>query len=121
MIVVNLGTNDFASDDPGAAYVTAYASFVQTELRGHFPAATILLATSPMLSDSFPQGAMTRTKARAHLDAIAAQLADPKVTVVEIAEQAPSDGYGCGYHPSEMTQHAMASALVTAIRAATAW
>jgi lysophospholipase L1-like esterase len=120
VIVINLGTNDFAPGDPGQAFVTSYVSFVQM-LRGHFPHAQVMLATSPMLTDSYPAGAMSRTKARGYLDTIAAMLADPNVHVVEIAEQLPADGYGCDYHPNEVTEHKMADALVPAIRAATGW
>jgi lysophospholipase L1-like esterase len=119
-IVINLGTNDFALGDPGQAFVTSYVAFVQM-LRGHYSNAQIFLATSPMLTDSYPAGAMSRTKARGYLDTIAAILADPKLHVVEIAEQLPGDGFGCDYHPNEVTEHKMADALVPAIRAATGW
>lgn len=113
-IVIGLGTNDFAQGDPGAAFVTAYASFVGM-LRMRFPNAAIVLATSPML------GGMEHTTQRGYLDQVAAMVADPEVTVVEIATQLSADGFGCDYHPNEVTQHKMADALVPAIRAATGW
>ena len=115
VFVVNLGTNDFAGGDPGEAFRTAYVAFVRDQLRARAPQAQILLATSPML------GGGNRTLARAHLDAIAATLADPGVHVVEIPEQLSSDGFGCDYHPNEVTQHKMADALVAAIRPLTGW
>ncbi|MDB4952637.1 MAG: hypothetical protein JWO36_206 [Myxococcales bacterium] len=120
VIVIDLGTNDFAMGDPGSAFVTTYVAFTHM-LRSHYANAKILLATSPMLADSYPAGAMSRTKARGYLDQIAATLADPDVRVVEIAEQLSGDGYGCDYHPSEVTDRKMADVLVPAIRAATGW
>jgi lysophospholipase L1-like esterase len=120
VIVIDLGTNDFATGDPGTAFRDAYVAFVR-DLRARFPSAWIVLATSPMLGDGFPQGEMHRTLARAHLDAIAATLADARVQVVEIAEQLAADGYGCDYHPSELTDRKMAEALVAAIRPLTGW
>lgn len=121
VFVIDLGTNDFAAGDPGQPYRDAYVAFVRDQLRARAPQAEIFLATSPMLSDSYPQGAQNRTKARAHLDAIAATLADARVHVVDIPEQLGSDGLGCDYHPNEVTQHKMAAALVAAIRPLTGW
>jgi lysophospholipase L1-like esterase len=113
-IVINLGTNDFAQSDPGTPYVNAYASFVGV-LRSMFPSAAILLATSPMLAGS------AHATQRAYLDQVAAMAADPKLAVVEIAQQRASDGYGCDYHPNEVTQQRMATQLVPVLRAATGW
>lgn len=115
VVVIGLGTNDYSSGDPGQAYEDAYVAFVRDQVRVHAPAAPVLLATSPMMSGT------ARTQMRARLDAVVSRLADPKVTVVEIPEQLASDGYGCDYHPNEVTQHKMAMALVPAIRAATGW
>ena len=120
VIVINLGTNDFAQGDPGASYVTAYRDFVQ-QLTTRFPAAKILMATSPMLSDGYPQGQMQRTRARGYLDQVAAMVGDPDVQVVEIAEQRTDDGYGCDYHPSEATQQIMATTITAEIRRVTGW
>jgi len=120
VFVINLGTNDFAQGDPGMAYVTAYVAFVQS-LTTRFPSARVLMATSPMLGDGFPANAMHRTKARMYLDLAAAMIADPDVTVVEIAEQQASDGYGCDYHPNVATQQIMATAITAEIRRVTGW
>jgi hypothetical protein len=113
-IVIDLGTNDFAAGDPGQPYIDAYVAFVQM-LRGRFANASILLATSPML------GGTDRTTLSGYLATVATTLNDPKVTVVEIPEVQASDGYGCGYHPDETTQHAMATTVVAALHTATGW
>jgi lysophospholipase L1-like esterase len=111
VIVINLGTNDFAAGDPGPGYVTAYDAFIAM-LRGHFPAAPILITTSPMV------GGAARTTLRGYLDRIAT---DSGVTVVDIAQQLAADGFGCNFHPNTVTAGKMAATLVPAIRAATGW
>lgn len=120
VIVINLGTNDFAQGDPGMPYVTAYVAFVQ-ELVSRFPSAKILMATSPMLSNSFPANEMHRTKARMYLDLAATMIAKANVTVVEIAEQRATDGYGCDYHPNAATHVIMGAAITAEIRRVTGW
>jgi lysophospholipase L1-like esterase len=120
VIVINLGTNDFAQGDPGMPYVTAYVEFVQ-QLATRFPSAKILMATSPMLSNSFPANEMHRTKARMYLDLAATTIANPNVSVVEIAEQRAADGYGCDYHPNAATHVIMATAITADIRRVTGW
>src|SRR6185437_9930940 len=69
VVVIDLGTNDFAQGDPGQAFVTGYEAFV-AQIRGHYPDAWIVVAQSPMLSDGYPQGAMLRTKSAAYLNEI---------------------------------------------------
>jgi lysophospholipase L1-like esterase len=120
VIVINLGTNDFAPGDPGTPYVTAYVAFVQ-QLTTRFPSAKVLMATSPMLGDGFPAGQMHRTKARNYLDLAAAMIGDPDVSVVEIAEQRAADGYGCDYHPNVATNQIMTTAITAEIRRVTGW
>lgn len=123
VVVVALGTNDFAQGDPGADFVTGLLELVDG-IRAHFPDPWILLAESPMLSDSYPPGEMHRSRARAHLEAAvtaAADSGDDRVVLLEIAEQQAADGLGCDYHPNETTERKMADALVARVRALTGW
>ena len=116
VVVIALGTNDFASGDPGQGYVDAYQRFITDSVGVHAPGVPILLATSPMM------GGAGRTQMRGYLDAIAAHFADPKITVVEIPQQdVAADGVGCNYHPNQATARKSANALVPAIRSATGW
>lgn len=119
VVVVNLGTNDFAGGkgDPGPAFEAAYASFL-AELRQTHAAAAIVVATSPMLSGE------SRARHQAHLErAIAARArsGDAKVSLLVLPEQREIDGYGCGYHPSIATQQKMAAMLVVHLRAVLGW
>ncbi len=123
VVVIDLGTNDFAAGDPGQPFVDAYDAFVQS-LRARWPNAFVVVASSPMISDAYPAGQMQRTIAHGYLTqvvALAAARGDTKVSYVEIAEQDPADGYGCGYHPSAITQQKMATALAAHIHSITGW
>lgn len=117
LIVVNLGTNDFAKGDPGMAFQTAYVKFLEA-LRQKHPDAQIAVATSPMLTDSEPPPPATeqrRTKSIAALDAIVATrktAGDTKIARLAIDEQQSADLYGCDGHPSKDTAKKMADKLV---------
>ncbi|HEY0466916.1 MAG TPA: SGNH/GDSL hydrolase family protein [Polyangiaceae bacterium] len=117
-VVINLGTNDFANGDPGAAFQAAYLKFV-TDLRGHYPAARFFLALGTMLSgDSY-------TQAGAYLKAVIAARAtagDTNLTLLEFGTQdADADGLGCDYHPSLKTHRKMADKLQAALKADLGW
>jgi len=123
VVVIDLGTNDFAGGDPGQPFVDAYVDFAAA-IRGHYADAWILIAHSPMLSDTYPEGAMHRTLARQHLEAvIAARQAagDARIAYVDVAEQLAGDGYGCDYHPNQVTARKMADVLVARIRELAGW
>ncbi|EYF00527.1 SGNH/GDSL hydrolase family protein [Chondromyces apiculatus] len=123
VVVVNLGTNDFAQGDPGQPFADAYTGFVE-DLRGHYPDAFILCALGPMLSDSFPAGEMRLTRAREYIQgAIDArqQAGDTRIGLVELDEQDPADGLGCDYHPSITTHEKMAEKVVAAIQDVVGW
>jgi lysophospholipase L1-like esterase len=123
VIVVNLGTNDYWAGDPGDGFSRAYDAFVLA-LRARHPAAWIVVALSPMLSDAEPAGKMARTKARARLQGVVAAAkarGDARVDFLELDEQRAEDGLGCDYHPGRVTQKKMAVQLEAKIRALTGW
>lgn len=123
LVVVALGTNDFASGDPGEGFVDAYVAFL-ARLRELHPDAWLLVAESPMLSDVEPAGEMRRTIARGYYEDVVEQrrsAGDSRVALVEIPEQLSSDGYGCSMHPSETTHRKMADALVERVRELVGW
>ncbi|MCA9674230.1 MAG: endo-1,4-beta-glucanase, partial [Myxococcales bacterium] len=123
VVVINLGTNDFSVGDPGAPFVAAMTTLIE-EIRQRRADAWIVLALSPMLGDGYPAGEMHRTRARGYLQQAVADAhdrGDDRVDFLDLAEQDPVDGYGCDYHPSEVTQGKMATALAAKIRALTGW
>jgi lysophospholipase L1-like esterase len=114
VVVVGLGTNDFSIGDPGDAFAEAMTDFV-AQIRGHHPDAWIVLASSPML------GGADHETHRGYLEDAIAAAGDDRLRYLEIAVQADADGYGCDWHPSDVTAGKMATALVAEIRELTGW
>jgi hypothetical protein len=91
-----------------------------------YPAAQIIVALSPMITDTFPVGAMMRTKAAGRLQTIVAArttAGDSKVSYFEFDDQnaTPADGFGCDFHPSLTTNQKMSAKLVPVIRTLKSW
>jgi lysophospholipase L1-like esterase len=116
-VVINLGTNDFATGDPGMPFQTAYTTFV-TDLRGHYPNARFFLAVGPTMSGA-PYAA-----AKGYLTNVItarASAGDKNVALLEFGTQDPADGYGCDYHPNLTTHQKMSDKLVAALKADLGW
>jgi hypothetical protein len=118
VVVLNLGTNDFAKGDPGQAYVDAYAGMVK-QIRGHYPEAYIVCAVGSMLGGGNLTQDITYVKG---VVAAANTGGDAKVSFVDLGEQdGNTNGLGCDYHPSLKTHQIMADTLTAAIMALTGW
>lgn len=117
-VLINLGTNDFAKGDPGAAFQTAYTAFVTT-LRGHYADARFFLAVGPMLSDP------AYTQAANYLKGVIlarASAGDKNLGLLEFGTQdIVNDGIGCDYHPSLKTHQKMADKMAAALKADLGW
>lgn len=116
VVVINLGTNDFAKGDPGAAYQGAYATFVAS-VRTRFPSAFIVATVSPMLSGT------ERSQQRAYLKAVVDArngAGDARVSLLEFAEQ-QQGALGCDYHPGSKTHEIMAATLAAHVKKITGW
>jgi lysophospholipase L1-like esterase len=112
VVVIDLGTNDFATGDPGQPYVTAYTAFVRT-LRQSYPHAYILCTNGPML------GGTDYTSAQTYIQSVLSTLDDPNVGYLAYPTQTGAEG--CNGHPSIATQAAMATQLTAALKSALAW
>jgi lysophospholipase L1-like esterase len=113
VVVINLGTNDFSVGvDPGQNFVDAMTAFVR-QVRSHYRSTPIVLATSPML------GGTQHTTEKAYLDAVA--MTDARTVVLDLAEQQASDGFGCDFHPSEITAQKMADRLEQQLHSLLGW
>ena len=131
VVVINIGTNDFARDlnqDSVAdgidlvKFRDSYKAFVQF-VRTKRPGADIFIAVPPMVTDKFPLD-QARSDFRSVLRAVAADLnasGDPKVYAMELVEMGVRYGLGCDYHPNLEVHRIMADQLVGAIRAKTCW
>ncbi|RYE83806.1 MAG: endo-1,4-beta-glucanase, partial [Myxococcales bacterium] len=117
VVVINLGTNDFAKGDPGQNYVDGYQALI-TKVRQHHPDAFVVLALGPLLSGG------NLTKARGYLESIVEDRTkdgDTRISLVEMATQKQSNGLGCDYHPSLTTHQLMADTMTAAIKQLTGW
>ena len=117
-VVINLGTNDAStSGDPGAAYETAYLSFVRS-LRQKYPNTFFVLTIGPMLDGS------NLTAIKGHLQNVIqtrSSEGDTKMSFLEFPVQVAADGYGCDWHPSPATNAKMATLLTAELKARLAW
>jgi lysophospholipase L1-like esterase len=119
-VVINLGTNDFASADPGKTnYEGAMLALVRT-VRSKYPDAFIFLTIGPMVSDGWPTGVNSYTNCTTYLRDVVTQSNDAKVSYFALEQQTSSD-YGCDYHPNVGRQKIMGDAAAAAIRAKLPW
>jgi lysophospholipase L1-like esterase len=118
VVVVNLGTNDFAMGDPGEAeFNTAYSSLLDT-IRSKYPEAWIFCMIGPLLYGA------GLTQATAYTTAIVTERnagGDLRVQLLNFGQQDGSLGTGCSWHPNVTVQTAMADKLVAAIQSALDW
>jgi len=120
-VVVNLGTNDWAKGDPGAAYETAYIAFLQ-QVRTKYPDAWIFCTIGSMLG----QPELGQVKARlAAVVAARSGAGDTKVSTFDFGTQDMGpDGSvptGCDWHPNVADNARMAEILKTQLKAKLGW
>jgi lysophospholipase L1-like esterase len=124
VVVINLGTNNFAIVDPGEArYVKVYLELV-AKVRAAYPKAFIVCALGSMLSDVYPDTRHNLTQARKYMKAAVAKLkesGEANLDFLEFPEQNHADGLACGFHPSSKTHKLMADRLTAFIKERMAW
>jgi lysophospholipase L1-like esterase len=124
VVVVNVGTNNFALVDPGEKrFLELYLALVD-RVRAAYPRAFIVCALGPMLSDVYPEGHKNLTQARKYMHAAVAKMkaaGDRNLELLEFPEQNHADGLGCGFHPSLKTHERMAERLVRLLRRRLGW
>ena len=119
VIVLNLGTNDFALD-PGTPlnetlFKATYVTFVE-QLKTLHPNATIICATGVMMSDYYPAGANHWTRITTYVKDVVATLKNNNVSDVHYFQMSPQSApYGEDWHPTKATHAAMGAQLATFI------
>ena len=131
VVVINIGTNDFARDADQDSIADGidlrvfrqkYRDFVGF-VRKMRPKAKIFLAVPPMVTDKFPLD-NARSDFRNTLRGIVGELnasGDADVYFMELVEMGVRYGLGCDYHPNLEVHRIMADQVVGAIRAKTCW
>lgn len=124
VVVVNVGTNNFALVDPGEArFVRLYHELVHA-VRAAYPKAFIVCALGSMLSNVYPEKRNNLTQARKYMKVAVAKLkeaGDANLELLEFPEQNHADGLGCGFHPSLKTHKLMGERLTGFIKERMGW
>lgn len=124
VLVLNVGTNDFANVDPGEGrFVRQYLELMR-DVRAAYPKAFVIVALGPMLSDAYPEGRQNLTKARRYFKIVVDKLkaqGEANFTFLEFPEQNHADGLGCGFHPSLKTHKLMSDRLTAVIKEHLSW
>jgi lysophospholipase L1-like esterase len=109
VVVINLGTNDFGSGDPGTPYETAYVSFVEAIRQDYADAYFILI-------DMYGGTRLTR------LNNVVASLKAAGETKVEVLSlDSVQNNLGCNQHPNVAGQQAMGTTLAARLQTLLGW
>lgn len=113
VILINLGTNDFAMGDPGPPFEEVYERFAK-RLREIYPKAHLLCAVGPMLGGENRKTALGRIQA-----VVGARRTegDNSIEWIEFPQQVYPDGMGCDAHPNRQTHRIAAAVLEKKLRA----
>jgi len=124
VVVVNVGTNNFALVDPGEArFVRLYHELIAS-VRGAYPKAFLVLALGSMLTNIYPEGHNNLTQARKYMKVAVQKLkdaGDTNLEFLEFPEQNHADGLGCGFHPSLKTHKLMSDRLTAFVKEHMGW
>ena len=126
LVVVNLGTNDFAKGVPDSvAFQRGYANFLRHLVEVH-PGTAIALLHGPMIVDGFPFDSAGKpipgaTKLRGHIRQLLLTLRpelDVPMDSIELTPQTPELGYGGDYHPNRAQSALNGGQIAAGIRRA---
>jgi len=121
VVVINLGTNDFAPDVKDTSPFGAAYDKMLEDVRGKYPNSKIFVLLGPMMSDEYPEGKNALTKIRGLLTDIVKKRSaegDENIRFLEFAAPTSDEGKGCDWHPSQKTHARTAATLVAAINQA---
>jgi lysophospholipase L1-like esterase len=109
VVVINLGTNDFGSGDPGTPYETAYVSFVEAIRQDYADAYFILI-------DMYGGTRLTRLN-----NVVASLKADGETKVEVLSLDSVQNNLGCNQHPNVAGQQAMGTTLAARLQTLLGW
>jgi lysophospholipase L1-like esterase len=123
VVVVNVGTNNFATYDPGEMRFVHFYTKLVARIREVYPDAFVVCALGPMLSDRYPTDRKNLTQAKKYMKVAMEKLQanDAKVAFLEFPEQNHANGLGCGWHPSKKTNQLMADRLTALVKEKLGW
>ena len=118
LVCVNLGTNDFSSNnyDP-KLYEEAYRKFLG-QLREYYPGAKIVMLTGSMMNGK------ENEEQKAILNKLMKETrekGDKEIYRFDFTPQRGDLGFGAGWHPSKAQQEKMASELLPFLKGLMGW
>jgi len=120
IVVINLGTNDFAHGNPDSTdFVSAYIDFIHF-IKKKNPQAAIFCLLGPMLNDNYPAGNSAKTVCKKYILSAVQAFKSEAVYFYEMTE-AGNLGYGCDWHPSLAQHQKNAEELTAFIREKMDW
>lgn len=128
VVVINLGTNDFAAEVSSATYKVDSTQFVQTyiafiqKLRSYYPNASFICCVGTMMSDYYPVGGKHWTRIQNYVSSVAQYFnsqGDSKVYYLMLDPQLSP--YGEDWHPTKKTHEQMATKLTNFINTTITW
>ena len=123
VVVINLGTNDFARENPDeAGWVGAYVAFIR-QIQARYPKAHVYCAVGPMISE-WPGARKPRSTILGYLAKVVEQAnagGGAPVHFIDFGVQAQHHGIGADWHPSVRTHSIMADKLTAAIKQDLGW
>jgi len=123
VVVLNLGTNDFAHSNPDSAlFANTYLEFVK-RIRKNYPKALIFCIEGCMTNDDFPEKMLAQTTLRKHITNIVTKLNSEgdKSVYSYFFSGMKEDELGCDWHPNVKKHQSMATELTSFIKSKTGW
>jgi hypothetical protein len=108
VVVINLGTNDFGSGDPGQPYVDTYVTFAK-QVRAKYADAYFILAAMYGNQEAAVSSVVTALK----------NGGDARVELLKFSSV--QNDKGCAAHPDAAAQKAMGDLLTTRLKAVMSW
>jgi lysophospholipase L1-like esterase len=123
-VLINLGTNDFGTENPDEkAWTGAYKALI-SRIRKLYPGAVIYCASGPMISDFWPPNHKALSTINRYLSSIVSDLTkagDTRVRLIEFGTQREANGIGSDWHPSTKTHELMAERWVKMLKEDLGW
>jgi len=128
LVVIHLGTNDFAPEQTSspsmvdsATFVSTYVNFITT-LRSYYPSTKIICVVPNSETDYYPVGFKTLTRLTSYINSVVNACnnnGDSNVFYFALTPQlAP---YGQDWHPTAATQLSMANQIEPFIKSTLGW
>lgn len=123
VVVINLGTNDFAHHVPDSAlFVSTYVSFLK-KLHTQYPNATFFCIEACMTKDDWPVGIPSLTLVKRFIEraVIVAQTRGINKSYAYFPSSMQQGEIGCDWHPNVIRHKKMADELTAFIRQKMNW